>query len=810
MDELEQLIRGSQPSSKPASQPTAQKDYSNLVTDQLLDRLRKVESGSDPYAVNKQTKALGPYQFMPETVADLHRKGYKFNAFDEKESREAARKYLTELVNKSGGDLDKALAGYGGFVTKDPSGYIAKVKGTEPGRQPEAKPQPAGDELEQLIRGTARVEQAPGAQKEPEKEVSKPRQMIEEMQAQAKQPQGTFAEFVGDKLKGVGEAGLSAVTGALAAPAGALAGIYQTATSPQFGTQQAIQQGKQRAAQVQEALTYAPRTQAGQEILGALGSAAEASKIPPVLVPEVAGFAPLAPAAKAQLQDQFARLKAPAPVGVQAPAAPPSPVTNLNIPPARRAELQAQMTARPQQMAPQAVAEMQAQFEAKKAGLPQAPAPATPEVPVTPLPGSNVEARKLIGVGAAEVTPEKLRVQRAKELPVPIELSKDQATRDPADVRFARETAKDPVLGQALQAKYADDNLKIQKNLDHFIETSGAEFTGAAPGEVGQMLVNAIGPYQQTRKNAIGTAYDAARAAGQMDVPVQINRLSEFVDKNQSAAKNAPVISAVGSEIKRLAKDGEISINDLEEIRKMAGVLAQDSGPNSHYGRQAIRIIDKMTEGKGGTLYQKARRLNADYMREFEDTPVVKNILSMKKGSTQRAVAIEDLIEKSMLKGPRSDVLQLFSTLEKAGPEGQQMINELRGYVAQRIKDEATKGVGRDINGMPYVSTQGLNKMIVDLDRSGKLELLFGKQGAEQYRTLNEVTKDLQTVPVGTTNPSGTASTMLAAMAEMGAQTAMTGVPLPVAMIGKQIYGKVQTNKKLNKIRDFVEYSKEK
>jgi len=797
MDELEQLIRGSQPSTK--------KDYGNLVTDQLLDRLKKVESGTDPYAVNKQTKALGPYQFMPETVADLHRKGYKFNAFDEKESREAARKYLTELVNKSGGDIDKALAGYGGFVTKDPSGYIAKVKGTEPGQQPKAEP--VVDDLEQLIRGTAKAPEAQPGQPT-KKEGVKPRQVIEEMQAQAKQPQGTFAEFVGDKLKGAGEAGLSAVTGALAAPAGAVAGIYETLTGGKYGTKEGIEQGKQRAAQVQEALTYAPRTQAGQEILGAVGKAAEASKIPPVLVPEVAGFAPLAPAAKAQMQDQFARLTTPAAAGVQAPAAPPSPVTNVNIPPARRAELQAQMTAKPQQMAPQAVAEMQAQFEAKKGGLPQAQAPGMPEVPVPAMPGSNEEVRKLIGVGAASVTPEKLRVQRAKELPVPIELSKDQATRDPADVRFARETAKDPVLGQALQAKYADDNLKIQKNLDHFVENSGAEFTGAAPGEVGQMLVNSIGPYQQTRKAAITTAYDAARAAGEMNVPVQINRLSDFVDKNQSAAKNAPVISAVGSEIKRLAKDGEISINDLEEIRKMANVLAQDSGPNSHYGRQAIRIIDKMTEGKGGKAYQNARRLNAEYMREFEDTPVVKNILSMKKGSTQRAVAIEDLVEKSMLKGPRSDVMQLFSTLEKAGPEGQQMINELRGYVAQRIKDEATKGVGRDINGLPYVSTHGLNKMIVDLDRSGKLDLLFGKQGAEQYRTLNEVTKDLQTVPVGTTNPSGTASTLLAAMAEMGAQTAMTGVPLPVAMIGKQIYGKVQTNKKLNKIRDFVEYSR--
>lgn len=803
MDELEQLIRGSQTSPKPASQPTAQKDYSSLVTDELLDRLRKVESGKDPYAVNKQTKALGPYQFMPETVADLHRKGYKFNAFDEKESREAAKKYLTELVNKSGGDLDKALAGYGGFVTKDPSEYIAKVKGTEPGRQPET------DDLEQLIRGTAKQPEAQPVQ-QAKKEASKPRQMIEEMQAQAKQSQGTFAEFVGEKLKGAGETGLSVLTGALAVPAGAVAGIYETLTGGKYGTKEGIEQGKQRAAQVQEALTYAPRTQAGQEILGAVGKAAEATKIPPVLVPEVAGFAPLAPAAKAQLQDQFARLTTPPAAGVQAPAAPPSPATNLNIPPARRAELQAQMTAKPQQMAPQDIATMQAQFEARKAGLPQAPAPATPEVPITPLPGTNEEARKLIGVGAAEVTPEKLRVQRAKELPIPIELSKDQATRDPADVRFARETAKDPVLGQALQAKYADDNLKIQKNLDHFVETSGAELTGAAPGEVGQLLVNAIGPYQKARKTAITSAYDTARAAGEMDAPIQVNRLSDFVEKNQSAAKNAPVISAVGSEIKRLAKDGEISINDLEEIRKMANVLAQDSGPNAHYGRQAIRIIDKMTDGKGGKLYQRARRLNAEYMNEFEDTPVVKNILAMKRGTTQRAVAIEDLIEKSMLKGPRSDVVQLFNTLQKAGPEGQQMINEMRGYVAQRIKDEATKGVGRDINGMPYVSTQGLNKMIVDLDRSGKLELLFGKKGAEQYRTLNEVTKDLQTVPVGTTNPSGTASTMLAAMAEMGAQTAMTGVPLPVAMIGKQIYGKVQTNKKLNKIRDFVEYSKEK
>jgi hypothetical protein len=85
---------------------------------------------------------------------------------------------------------------------------------------------------------------------------------------------------------------------------------------------------------------------------------------------------------------------------------------------------------------------------------------------------------------------------------------------------------------------------------------------------------------------------------------------------------------------------------------------------------------------------------------------------------------------------------------------------------------------------------------------------MFGKKNAEHYRTLNEVTKNIQTVPQGTTNPSGTASSILAALGEMGAQTALTGVPVPVAMIGKHLYGKHQIKKNLNKISEFIDYGK--
>jgi hypothetical protein len=42
----------------------------------------------------------------------------------------------------------------------------------------------------------------------------------------------------------------------------------------------------------------------------------------------------------------------------------------------------------------------------------------------------------------------------------------------------------------------------------------------------------------------------------------------------------------------------------------------------------------------------------------------------------------------------------------------------------------------------------------------------------------------------------------------MGAQTALTGVPVPVAMIGKHFYGKHQVKKNLNKISEFIDYGK--
>jgi Transglycosylase SLT domain len=100
-----------------------------VVTDALLDSLKQVESGGNPKAVNKQSGAMGAYQFMPDTVKMLGKQGIKFDPYVEPEARAAAKTYLEQLVKQNNGDLNKALAQYGGFKTKDPSEYVGKVTG---------------------------------------------------------------------------------------------------------------------------------------------------------------------------------------------------------------------------------------------------------------------------------------------------------------------------------------------------------------------------------------------------------------------------------------------------------------------------------------------------------------------------------------------------------------------------------------------------------------------------------------------------------------------------------------------------------
>ena len=225
VDALYDAILGVQPSkSTNAPQKTSSSAGANIdIPDSVLDSLRRVESGKDKFALNKESKAMGPYQFIPETVQMLHKQGYKFNPFDEVEAREMAKTYLKTLSNKAG-SLEGGLAAYGGHITKDPTAYVSNVIGGAPKTKQESVV--SNDPLYNAIL-TGKVEEKPATPSGfVEEDLSKPVTFNRKLarQGEKMREQGSklqpFVEEVAKPLEGITvEDYLTKSTPALAAKA---------------------------------------------------------------------------------------------------------------------------------------------------------------------------------------------------------------------------------------------------------------------------------------------------------------------------------------------------------------------------------------------------------------------------------------------------------------------------------------------------------------------------------------------------------------------------------------------------------------
>jgi len=98
-------------------------------------------------------------------------------------------------------------------------------------------------------------------------------------------------QTISEKLIGAGEAGAALATGligsAVAAPVGAVKGIAQSILDGSFGTPEAVRMVEEEASKASEALTYAPRTEAGQE--ATRGAAEVLSQVLPPFIPMLGG-----------------------------------------------------------------------------------------------------------------------------------------------------------------------------------------------------------------------------------------------------------------------------------------------------------------------------------------------------------------------------------------------------------------------------------------------------------------------------------------------------------------------------------------
>lgn len=702
------------------------------------------------------------YQITP-TTRDLFLKKYGVDAYKSPaDAAKVAGLHLQESLQRNRGDSTAAVREYIGGTNPANYGpvtaaYVQRVQG---GKSPPARPVPVGRNLFEGI-DVAALEKQVAVQK---KRDAQPKQVGRNLFDEVASAIGSGVESLIGGAEAIATIGTGATTGAVGYVTGAAEGIGKSITEGKFGTQEGVRMAEEAAAKRAGQYTYAPRTEAGREQVEAVGRIGEA-------------MTPLAPVA-----GEFAAIREVAQPYAQARA---GQAIQQAAPVARQAAQQVQQAA--------TGAVQQARQVAQRV-LPQQQARA----------GS---------VGAAATEQAMQRQTQAGQLPVPVQLTRGQATREFGQTQFERETAKLPEVGAPLRERYAQQNEQVMQNFDAWVDLTGAE----APDlrSVGRIVDKAVVNKAKASKAKVRAAYKDAEKAGEMEQTIEVPNLVAHLNDAVPEIATAPVLDTAIKKALQLgiatrADDGTLipqaaPLKNVEAFRQAMNRAADPmDAPNMRQITIMKGLVDDSTETAGGDVYRNARRLRKLYADEFENRAVISQLLRTKKGTNDRAVAFEDVFKKTIIDGSLDDVRNLRKTLQTAGSEGQQAWKELQGQTMAQLRDAAYGNSARDERGNPILSAAALDRRVKSLDADGKLDFIFGKKGAEQIRTLNDLAKVIFTAPPGSVNTSNTASALRVALDAFATGT-LTGIPAPAVTALRAVAGKIKDRKLAKRVKDALQ-----
>ena len=575
-------------------------------------------------------------------------------------------------------------------LTREMGGKVARTQPTQ-AVQPT---QESGQTLADLWETT------PAAKTQEEKKAEKKSELPLAAQFYNKLQEGK--QSLSEKIIGAGEAGLTALSGSIAAPVSALGGIVGTMTSGKYGTQEGIKAGQDMARRLQEGGTYQPRTAQGQQYVQDLQKAFEASKLPPVGVPEVMGFAPLAKPAmqqpKGTIQQWGNEIRGGAPQ------------------------------------------QMQQQFQAK-GGLQSAGAAATTDqatVNALLAKASPELQNELKSVPVNQINmPAFERHVEADTLPVPVRLTRGQATQD---VNLLSDEMNMRGKNPELANRFNEQNGKLIENMNAIRDKAAPDVYGTNHIENAETVINAYKALDDTRTADISAKYKALEEAAGGDFPIDGRQFVANAEVLLSKKLKTDFLPpAIAKQLERYKNGEKMTFEQFEAMRtNLASEMrkAERSGDGnaktaSSLVRQALE--DLPLSGEAEALKPLANEARSAAKARFD---------LLKKDPAYDAavndVAPDKFINKYIISGNKRDLEALTQQLGK-GSEGHQAVS---AAVVNWLKNKA--GV-IDNNG--NFSQAGYNKALQQLDPK-LLELVDGET-AQQLRALGNVARYTQAQPRG-------------------------------------------------------------
>lgn len=732
-----------------------------VITDELLDRLKKVESGGDTFAINKQTKAMGPYQFMPDTVQMLHKQGMKFNPFDEREAREAARAYLGQLAERRGGNIELALKDYGGFVTKDPSKYVAAVTGTS--NAAAATP----------------TRTAPAAPSSAPAKAETPGQLTVDDLMKPEAVDAAVGEAFGEKpkLRGVsgkvtqflrGSAALAdTITGVIPAAAGMVtyAGARAAGQTPEEAEAtkgkvvSAIDRPFGKAFGITETPEY--KGEASQRFMQFIGENIEKGAD---WISQQTGM----PKADVQYYMELG-----------ATAAPFSKTVRTEVGTAGQAVKQAggKVLEAAKDVTPAAVQRGVTRAveavapgtttmptRAPTVGMPGQPGvPVPPPVPTMATPGrasvgaAGVPDATIIRQALTTATPEfqqlygnmpldkvnapvVLRHLEADSLPVPVRLTEGQATGDV--VKLSKEQnlrGTQPDFAR----RFNEQNQQLVDNVPLIRERAAPDVYATKTIESSQAIIDAYKALDDARTADITRAYKALEDAAGGEFPVDGVALATNAERALAKKLKTEFLpSSIKSQLERF-KNGEpmtfeqfeaMRTNLAAEMRKAARSGDGNAEMAASIVREALEQLPLKAEARGlKTLADEARSLAKARFDALKKDPAY-------KAAVDDAVAADKYFDKFVVNGINKNINTMVDTLGRDSLAHQHM----KAGTINWLSDKA--GI---VDGKGNFSQSNYNKGVKKLDDVKNFEAIFDPESQLQLRTLGNVAAYTQFQPRG-------------------------------------------------------------
>lgn len=771
------------------------------ITDDLLDRLRKVESGSDPLAVNKETKAMGPYQFLPETVQMLHRQGIRFNPFDEAQSRDAARAYLSQLVERHGGNIDLALKDYGGFVTKDPSQYIRQVRGTDaaapaaPAAVPAAEPVTQRDLMNpEAI--DAFVLEAYNQPVKPGKVASKVTEFL----------RGSAA--LADTLYGV----VPSVSG-LAGYAGARA-MGQTpeqAAEIQQRIAGALERPFGKAFGVTETPEY--RGEASQRAMEAIGkfvgeSAESISQKTGIPVPEVQYYLELGAGALPFSRTVRREVGLAGQAVGEAAKGVAGAIGEVTPGPVRRAAAAATEAIAPGTIAPRPT--LQPRVEPRMPGQPPTAQPPAGQPPAQfgSVGAAATPSSAMIQQALSTATPEfqslygSIPIDKVKNtgallvrlegdsLPVPVRFTEGQAT---GNVKLLSEEMNmrgaDPRIAQFLQ----ENNQALIDNLPAIRSQAAPDSFATTRFEAAQNIIDAYKQLDVKRNADINAKYEALRTAAGGELAVDAPTLVRNID--QSLKKELLLTDGQGMspyrELKGLADSGQMTFDQYLALRRNLSRLSAESKDGNV--RQAARLMVEQLDTLPLTAETAALKPLADSARQAarERFDALKKDPAY-KAAVNETVPADKYFDKFVINGVNKNLNTMIDTFGRDSVPHQNVISGTMNWLSG-------KALGRGVEGRQNFSAANFEGGLQHLRGNKNFEMIFNPETRGQLEILSRAASRHNFQPRGAyINNSNTFTAWMAnrmqQMGDIAGLKFMGGIPA-----GTMIRQRVQESKTLSR-----------